>query len=212
MTAYYNEKVERMSAEEKKALQSERLVQVVKRVYDNVPTYRAKMDAIGLKPEDIKSIDDITKLPFTTKSDLRNNYPFGMFASPLKDIVRLHASSGTTGKLTVAGCTQHDLDDWSEAVARGFVSCGVSRESVIHVARSARRRHSARRDGCSRFRWQHQPPAHAHQGFRRGHHLLHAVLCRIPCRRIQESGYPHERTQTEARLFRSGTVVRRNAR
>ena len=134
MTAYYNEKVERMSAEEKKALQSERLVKVVKRVYDNVPTYRAKMDAIGLKPEDIKSIDDITKLPFTTKSDLRNNYPFGMFASPLKDIVRLHASSGTTGKLTVAGCTQHDLDDWSEAVARGFVSCGVSRESVIHVA------------------------------------------------------------------------------
>ena len=107
---------------------------MVKRVYDNVPTYRAKMDAIGLKPEDIKSIDDITKLPFTTKSDLRNNYPFGMFASPLKDIVRLHASSGTTGKLTVAGCTQHDLDDWAEAVARGFVSCGVSRESVIHVA------------------------------------------------------------------------------
>ena len=134
MTAYYNEKVERMSAEEKKALQSERLVKVVKRVYDNVPTYRAKMDAVGLKPEDIRSIDDITKLPFTTKSDLRNNYPFGMFASPLKDIVRLHASSGTTGKLTVAGCTQHDLDDWSEAVARGFVSCGVSRESIIHVA------------------------------------------------------------------------------
>ena len=134
MTAYYNEKVERMSAEEKKALQSERLVKVVKRVYDNVPTYRAKMDAIGLKPEDIKSIDDITKLPFTTKSDLRNNYPFGMFASPLKDIVRLHASSGTTGKLTVAGCTQHDLDDWSEAVARGFVSCGVGKDSIIHVA------------------------------------------------------------------------------
>ena len=134
MTMYYNKEIETMSLEEKKALQGARLREVVKREYDNVPTYRAKMDAIGLKPEDIKTIDDISKLPFTTKQDLRNNYPFGMFACPQSDIVRIHASSGTTGKLTVVGYTQRDIDDWSEGVARGFVSGGVDKDSTIHVA------------------------------------------------------------------------------
>ena len=103
-----------MSREEKKALQSERLVKLVKYVYDNVEFYRNRMDSVGVKPEDIKSIDDITKLPYTTKDDLRDTYPFGLFAAPRKDIVRIHASSGTTGKATVVGYTQNDINNWSE--------------------------------------------------------------------------------------------------
>ncbi len=134
MTYVFNEKIELMPREEKKILQGKRLREVVERVYNNVATYRAKMDEIGLKPEDINSIDDIVKLPFTTKVDLRANYPFGMFASPMEDIIRIHASSGTTGKLTVVGFTKRDIDDWSEACARGFASCGVTKNSIIHVA------------------------------------------------------------------------------
>ena len=127
---YYNEEIETMNREQLKELQSKRLVDLVKRVYENVPYYRAKMDAIGLKPEDIKSIDDITKLPFTEKHDLRANYPFGLFATDKKNIVRIHASSGTTGKLTVVGYTQRDLDDWSECVARSLVMAEIGRAHV----------------------------------------------------------------------------------
>jgi len=130
----YYDKVETMSRAELKTLQSERLVKLIERVYSNVPVYRAKMDALGLKPKDIKSIDDISKLPFTVKQDLRDNYPFGMFASPLRDIVRVHASSGTTGKLTVVGYTQSDLDMWSNVVARSLVTCGASADSMVQVA------------------------------------------------------------------------------
>ncbi|MBO7177545.1 MAG: phenylacetate--CoA ligase, partial [Clostridia bacterium] len=134
MSYVFNKEIEFMPREEKKILQGKRLREVVYRVYNNVPTYRAKMDEIGIKPEDINSIEDIVKLPFTTKVDLRANYPFGMFASPMEDIVRLHASSGTTGKLTVVGFTKRDIEDWSEACARGFASCGVTKNSIIHVA------------------------------------------------------------------------------
>lgn len=116
------------------ALQSERLVDVVKRVYENVPYYREKMDEIGLKPEDIKGIKDISKLPFTTKKDLRANYPFGTFAVPMSDIVRVHASSGTTGKLTVVGYTARDLDDWAESAARCMVMAGCSNEDIVHIS------------------------------------------------------------------------------
>ena len=131
---YYNERIERMSRDEKHALQGERLKRVVTLAYNNCKPYRAKMDAAGVTPDDINSIDDIVKLPFTTKQDMRNNYPFGMFSAPMEDIVRVHASSGTTGKLTVAGSTKHDLDDWAEAVARGMVSAGVTKKSIVHVA------------------------------------------------------------------------------
>lgn len=131
---YYNKEIECMPLEKKKQLQGERLKQVVQRVYDNVKAYRDKMDAIGLKPSDIKGIEDINKLPFTTKQDLRDNYPFGMFAVPKKDIIRVHASSGTTGKLTVVGYTKNDIDNWSECCARAIVSVGGSRESVVHIA------------------------------------------------------------------------------
>ena len=106
---YYNEKIETMSRDEMTALQSARLVDVVRRTYEGAPYFRAKMDAIGLKPEDIKGIEDIAKLPFTTKADLRANYPFGCFALPISEIARVHASSGTTGKLTVVGLTNRDM-------------------------------------------------------------------------------------------------------
>ncbi len=131
---YFQKDLETMSQEEKRALQSERLVKIVKYAYENQAPYRKKMDAMGVKPEDIKSIDDISKLPFTVKQDLRDAYPFGMMARPKKDLVRLHASSATTGKLTVAGYTQNDIDVWGECAARSLVMAGGSPDSVVHVA------------------------------------------------------------------------------
>lgn len=130
----WNEKMECMSSEDKKALQSERLVKLVKYVYDNVEFYRNRMDEYGVKPEDIKSIDDIVKLPYTTKNDLRDTYPFGLFAAPKSDIVRIHASSGTTGKATVVCYTKKDIDDWSECVARCMSMADVTKDDIIQVA------------------------------------------------------------------------------
>ena len=123
-----------MSPEDKKRLQSERLVKLVKYVYDNVEFYRKRMDEYGVKPEDIKSIDDIVKLPYTTKNDLRDTYPFELFAAPHSDIVRIHASSGTTGKATVVGYTQNDIDVWSECVARCMTMANVTKDDIIQVA------------------------------------------------------------------------------
>lgn len=131
---YFQPEIETMSKAEKRELQSRRLVEIVKYAYENQAPYRAKMDAIGLKPSDIKSIDDISKLPFTVKQDLRDAYPFGMMARPRKDLVRLHASSATTGKLTVAGYTQKDIDVWGECAARSLVMAGADEDSVVHVA------------------------------------------------------------------------------
>jgi len=127
-------KIELLPRSELKALQNEKLVKTVKYVYSNSSVYRAKMDAVNLKPSDIKSIDDIVKLPFTTKQDMRDNYPFGMLCAPKRDIVRLHASSGTTGKLTVAAYTKKDIDIWAECCARALMAAGGSFESTIHVA------------------------------------------------------------------------------
>ncbi len=131
---YYDRKIECMPRSEMEVLQGERLKEIVKRVYETVPRYRAKMDAIKLKPSDINSLEDISKLPFTEKQDLRDSYPYGMFSAPIKDIVRLHASSATTGKLTVVGYTKKDLDIWAEAVARCLVMTGATPESIVHVA------------------------------------------------------------------------------
>ncbi len=131
---YFQQEIETMSVAEKKELQSERLVRMVKYVYENQLPYRAKMDAIKLKPSDIKSIEDIYKLPYTVKQDLRDAYPFGMMAAPRRDLVRLHASSATTGKLTVAGYTQKDIEIWAECAARSLVMAGADKESVVHVS------------------------------------------------------------------------------
>ena len=130
----WNETKECMSREEMHNLQSARLVKLVEYVYHNVEFYRKKMQAIGLMPGDIKNIEDITKLPFTTKDDLRDNYPFGLFAVPNSQIVRIHASSGTTGKATVVGYTRHDLDVWAECVARCLTMANVSKDDIIQVA------------------------------------------------------------------------------
>ena len=130
----WNKEMETMSREDMRALQSERLVKTVKRVYEKVPAYRAKMDAIGLKPEDIKGIEDLSKLPFTTKADLRDNYPFGLFAVPQEEITRVHASSGTTGKPTVVGYTENDIKMWSECVARCMTMAGVTKKDIVQIA------------------------------------------------------------------------------
>jgi phenylacetate-CoA ligase len=112
----------------------ERLQSTVKRAYENVPHYRKAMDSIGVKPDHIKSLDDVKLLPFTTKDDLRSNYPYGMFAVPMNDVVRIHASSGTTGKPTVVGYTQKDIDTWGEVVARALVNVGTTSDDIVHVA------------------------------------------------------------------------------
>ena len=131
---YYKPEIECAPRSELEALQSYRLSRTVRRVYENVAPYRKKMDEAGVKPEDIKSIADLQKLPFTDKQDLRDNYPYGMFASPMKDVVRIHASSGTTGKQTVVGYTAHDIDMWAECAARALVSVGGTKDDFIHIS------------------------------------------------------------------------------
>ena len=126
-------KIECMSRDEMSALQSERLVKQVKNVYDHVEFYRKKMDDLGVEPGDIKGIEDIDKLPFTTKEDLRDNYPFGLLAVPQEEIVRVQGTSGTTGKLTLASYTQKDVDVWGECVARGLTMAGLTAGDRIHI-------------------------------------------------------------------------------
>lgn len=125
---------EKLSRSEIEYLQSERLKQLVKYVFERVPFYRKKFEEAGIKPSDIKSVKDIVKIPFTTKDDLRNNYPYGLFAVPLKEVVRIHASSGTTGRPTVVGYTRNDLNTWSELVARIAVEAGVSDEDIAQIS------------------------------------------------------------------------------
>jgi len=130
----WNEAKECMSRDEMRELQSARLKKVVDRVYHNVEYYRKKMQAVGIEPGDIKGVEDISKLPYTTKDDLRDTYPFGLFAAPQSEIVRIHASSGTTGKATVVGYTRKDIEIWSECVARAFSQAGLGRNDIIQVA------------------------------------------------------------------------------
>jgi phenylacetate-CoA ligase len=127
----WNKQVECMSDDERKKLQLEKLQAIVKYAYENVPYYKKRLDEIPLKPEDIKTLKDIEKLPFTTKDDLRDAYPFEMFAVPKKEIVEVHTSSGTTGKPTVSGYTRGDLEIWSEVMARGLTMAGVDDEDII---------------------------------------------------------------------------------
>ncbi len=131
---YLEKSIECASREEMKKIQSENLARIVKSCYENVPLYKKRFDEEGIKPEDIKSIDDIVKLPFTYKNDLRETYPFGLLAVPKDDLVRVHASSGTTGKQTVVAYTQKDIELWSKCVARGLMSIGGSKKDFVHVA------------------------------------------------------------------------------
>ncbi len=128
------EPIETASRDEICALQLGRLQWTVKHAYDNVPHYRAKLDAVGVRPEDIRQLSDISRLPFTTKEDLRQNYPFGMFAVPREQVARVHASSGTTGKPTVVGYTKKDIDTWANLVARCIRASGGEPGDIVHVA------------------------------------------------------------------------------
>ena len=130
---YYQPEIETMPVEEIKKLQSEKLVKQVKHVYENVEYYRKKMDEKGVKPEDIKGIEDLHKLPFIEKSDLRECYPYGMLAVPLDECVRIHSTSGTTGKRVIAYYTQHDIDLWEDCCARALVAAGADKEDVVQV-------------------------------------------------------------------------------
>ena len=130
----WNQDIECASREQMREIQSQRLVTMVARIYNSVPFYRAKLKQKGIAPGDIKSVDDLKHLPFTLKTDLRDNYPFGLLAVPQSEIVRIHASSGTTGKPTVVGYTRNDIDMWSEVVARSLTMAGITRNDLIQVA------------------------------------------------------------------------------
>lgn len=128
---YWDQEKECMPRQELEKLQLRRLKETVYRVYAFVPAFKEKMDQAGIKPDDIQALEDIRRLPFTTKQDLRDNYPFGLFALPMSEVVRIHSSSGTTGKPTVVGYSRRDIDTWAELMARALVSAGASRHSVI---------------------------------------------------------------------------------
>jgi len=128
----YNEEFETLPRAALEALQLKRLKSMLERVYAHVPYYRDSLDKSGISPSDVKDLDDLQKLPFTYKQDMRDSYPYGLFAAPMEDIVRIHASSGTTGKPTVVGYTRKDIDIWSELMARSFVAAGVHKGDIIH--------------------------------------------------------------------------------
>jgi len=134
MGNYFQPEIECASQEQIKTWQDERLVKQVKHVYDNVAFYRERMDEMGIKPEDIKGREDLHKLPFITKDDLRDQYPYGLLAEPLSNCVRIHSTSGTTGRRVVAFYTQHDIDLWDDCCARALVAAGATKDDVVHIS------------------------------------------------------------------------------
>ncbi len=130
----YWSKAETLSRHEMKHLQALRLSETVRRVYENVPFYKQKFDEAGIKPDDIRNVEDLSKLPFTYKQDLRDNYPYGLFATPRENVVRIHASSGTTGKQTVVGYTENDLKIWGEISARALTAAGADNRDYVHIS------------------------------------------------------------------------------
>ncbi len=128
------EHIEMASRDEIAALQLERMKWSLRHAYDNVPFYKAKFDAAGVHPDDLHHLEDLARVPFTTKQDLRDNYPFGMFAVPREQVARIHASSGTTGQPTVVGYTKNDLDMWAKVVARSLRASGLRPGDVLHNA------------------------------------------------------------------------------
>ena len=133
MKRYFQPELETMSLDKLQEMQSSRLVKQVQYVYDHVKFYHDRMDEAGISPSDIKGIEDVAKLPFITKDDLRDQYPYGMLGVPLKDCVRIQSTSGTTGRRVVAFYTQEDLDVWEECCARAIIAAGGSEEDVCHV-------------------------------------------------------------------------------
>lgn len=134
MASYFNEEFETLPRAALEALQLKRLKAVLERVYNNVPFYRSSFDAAGINPETVASLKDLQRLPFTTKQDMRDSYPYALFAAPMEEIVRIHASSGTTGKPTVVGYTKKDIENWADLMARTLVTAGAHRGDIIHNA------------------------------------------------------------------------------
>ena len=181
--------IETASRDEMAALQLDRLKWSLRHAYDNSPFYRARFDAAGVHPDDLKSLADLARFPFTTKTDLRDTYPFGMFAVPRERIARLHASSGTTGKPTVVGYTSRDIDTWADLVARSIRASGGRAGDIVHVAYGyglftggLGAHYGAERLGCTVVPvsgGHDRTPGHADHRFPpagdHGHALLHAV-------------------------------------
>lgn len=197
MPQYWDKEIETAPRYQMEALQSYRLSATVKRVYENVPHYRAKMDEAGIKPEDIKSLADLSKLPFTYKQDLRDTYPYGLFAVPAEEVVRIHASSGTTGKQIVVGYTQHDLDIWSDCTARALTAIGGSKSDFIHVSYGyglftgglgIHYGVENRRNRNSCFYRQHQTTNPGNERFRLYYSLLYPLLCVVFGRNLKRNG------------------------
>ena len=134
----YNSEMECIDRDKLKAIQGERLRETVKLTYENVPLFRKRMDEKGVKPEDIKSVDDIVLLPFTEKTDLRDEFPFGLLAAPKSEIVRIQGSSGTTGKPIVSGYTENDVEVWTEMVARALTAAGGTKDDIVQDRKSTR--------------------------------------------------------------------------
>lgn len=125
---------EAMDTDKMQALQLEKLQETVKWVYERVPFYKQKFEELGVTPQDVKSLEDLSKLPFTIKTDLRDNYPFGLCAVPINEVARVHASSGTTGKPITGPYTKEDIDQWAECMARNFTAAGVTKDDICHNA------------------------------------------------------------------------------
>ena len=185
---YYQKEIETMPVEEIKKLQSEKLVKQVKHVYENVPYYRDLMDQKGVTPADIHGIEDLHKLPFLTKADLRDAYPYGLLAKPLSECVRIQSTSGTTGKRVVAFYTQHDVDLWEDCCARAITAVGGTNEDVCQVLRLRtvhRRPRTQRRlaqgglsDAAHVLRLYRETDP-VHDGSQGHHSLLHPLLRRL---------------------------------
>ena len=184
---YWNEKIETMPAAELKKHQLMKLKEQVKQCYENSAFYQKKFKAAGLKPGDIKTLDDLQKIPFTVKNDLRDNYPLGMLAVKPSDIVEIHASSGTTGNPIIGAYTKNDMDAWQELMARSLYATGGRKEDVIHIAYGYRpvhrwirlplRRSENRSNDTSSKRRNDTEADKTHEGLRHHGAVLHAELC-----------------------------------
>ena len=185
MAKYFQEEIECAPRERIRAMQDEKLRKQVRHVWENVPYYRKKMEEKGVTPEDISSTSDLHKLPFLSKADLRNAYPYGLLACPLKDCVRIHSTSGTTGKRVIAFYTQADIDMWSECAARAIVAAGGEPEDVCQISygyglfRAGRRLPQGRLPHRPHQLRQHGQADHVPDGSQGHHSLLHPQLCSL---------------------------------
>ena len=199
---FFQPEIETMPRRDLEALQLERLKWTVDYCYRNVPFYTKKLDEAGVTADKIKSLADIQYIPPTTKADLRDNYPFGLFAQPMKKIVRIHASSGTTGKPTVVGYTKNDLEMWSDCMARLVMAAGATDEDIVQIsfgygmftgAGPALWAGENRRDRCAQFQRQHGKSADVYARFSNDGLGFYPFLCAVYGGDSEGAGLPHER-------------------